>query len=308
MQHIQPHVTNETAKLCTVVLGLPDSTGGAPAASETYDAKSYESVIRGVYPTDEDIKREMDAVLEVLLRHGVEVLRPDPIENYNQIFARDVAFVIEDKLFISNLISDRARESEAFAPIWQRVGRSNLEQLPEDIHVEGGDVLLYNDVLFIGTYFGSDYSSYKTARTNKRAVDFFREYFPHKTIIPIELIKHDTDPMRSVLHLDCAFQPVSRGRAIVYKEGMLHRESFGLIREIFGGDENLFEITPLEAYLMNTNIFSLSPDTIISERNFLRLNQHLRQAWGMTVEEVPYYEVSKQGGLLRCSTMPLVRE
>lgn len=290
------------------MLGLPDSTGSAPAASETYDAKSYESVIRGVYPTDEDIKREMDAVLEVLLRHGVEVLRPDPIENYNQIFARDVAFVIEDKLFVSNLISDRARESEAFAPIWQRVGRSNLEQLPEDIHVEGGDVLLYDDILFIGTYFGSDYSSYKTARTNKRAVDFFREYFPHKTIIPIELIKHDTDPMRSVLHLDCAFQPVSRGHAIVYKEGMLHRESFGLIREIFGGDENLFEITPQEAYLMNTNIFSLSPDTIISERNFVRLNQHLRQAWGMTVEEVPYYEVSKQGGLLRCSTMPLVRE
>ena len=59
---------------------------------------------------------------------------------------------------------------------------------------------------------------------------------------------------------------------------------------------------------MNTNIFSISPDTVISEQNFVRLNKHLREAWGMTVEEVPYAEISKQGGLLRCSTMPLVRE
>ena len=276
--------------------------------SRTYDAKSYESVLWGTYPSDEDIKIEMDAVLDVLVRHGIEVLRPEPIANYNQIFARDVAFAIDDKLFVSNLIADRARESEAFSPIWDCVGESHLVRLSEDIHAEGGDILLYDDILFIGTYLQKDYPSFKTARTNARAVDFFREFFPHKTIIPIELIKHDTDPMRSVLHLDCAFQPVGRGRAIVYRQGFLHSESFGLITEIFGGRDNLFEITPEEAYMMNTNIFSISPDTVISERNFVRLNNHLREAWGMTVEEVPYAEISKQGGLLRCSTMPLVRE
>lgn len=308
MMKILPHVTNETAPLRTVVLGLPDSTGGAPALADTYDAKSHESVLRGTYPSDEDIKIEMDAVLDVLVRHGIEVLRPEPIANYNQIFARDVAFAIDDKLFVSNLIADRARESEAFSPIWDCVGERHLVRLSEDIHAEGGDILLYDDILFIGTYLQKDYPSFKTARTNARAVDFFREFFPHKTIIPIELIKHDTDPMRSVLHLDCAFQPVGRGRAIVYRQGFLHSESFGLITEIFGGRDNLFEITPEEAYMMNTNIFSISPDTVISEQNFVRLNKHLREAWGMTVEEVPYAEISKQGGLLRCSTMPLVRE
>jgi N-dimethylarginine dimethylaminohydrolase len=38
------------------------------------------------------------------------------------------------------------------------------------------------------------------------------------------------------------------------------------------------------------------------------MNDHLRNVWGMTVEEIPYREISKMGGLLRCSTMPLVRE
>jgi len=82
---------------------------------------------------------------------------------------------------------------------------------------------------------------------------------------------------------------------------------FALVEEIFGRD-NLFGVTPEEAYYMSTNVVSLSPDALISDRHFTRLNAHLREAWGMTVEEVPYQEISKMGGLLRCSTMPLIRD
>jgi len=46
---------------------------------------------------------------------------------------------------------------------------------------------------------------------------------------------------------------------------------------------------------------------IISEKNFTRLNTWLRKN-GFTVEEVPYAEIAKQEGLLRCSTMPLIRD
>jgi len=46
---------------------------------------------------------------------------------------------------------------------------------------------------------------------------------------------------------------------------------------------------------------------VVSEEHFTRLNEHLEKEWGITVERVPYYEISKMGGLLRCSTLPLVR-
>ena len=59
---------------------------------------------------------------------------------------------------------------------------------------------------------------------------------------------------------------------------------------------------------MNPNIFSISPEVVVSDHTFTRMNKHLRDVWGFTVEEIPYREVSKMGGLLRCSTMPLVRE
>jgi N-dimethylarginine dimethylaminohydrolase len=58
---------------------------------------------------------------------------------------------------------------------------------------------------------------------------------------------------------------------------------------------------------MNANVFSISENVIVSEKGFTRLNAELRKR-GFTVEEVPYAEVSKMEGLLRCSTMPLIRE
>ncbi len=301
-----PHVTNETNRLKCVVLGLPDSIGDVPTTRETYDAKSYEAVVNGTFPKQEAVIREMNALLEVLKKYDVEVLRPNLLKDYNQVFARDVSFTIDDTLFVSNLISDRELETGAFGTIFDSVG-NHLERLPEKVHAEGGDVLLYGDTLFIGTYLRPDYSTFKTARTNSYAVDYFRERFPHKTIVPLELRKHDTDPRKSVLHLDCAFQPVSNGRALIYREGFLNESDLALLDEIFGRD-NLFAVTPEEAYFMNTNVFSLSPDTIITEERFGRLNEHLCTQWGMTVETVPYFEISKMGGLLRCSTMPLIRE
>ena len=59
---------------------------------------------------------------------------------------------------------------------------------------------------------------------------------------------------------------------------------------------------------MNPNIFSISEEIVVSDSSFTRLNNHLRNEWGITVEEIPYREISKMGGLLRCSTLPLVRD
>ena len=77
--------------------------------------------------------------------------------------------------------------------------------------------------------------------------------------------------------------------------------------DIFG-KENVFEITTEEMYFMNSNVFSISEDVVVTEEHFTRLNKHLREKWGMTVETVPYREISKMGGLLRCSTLPLRRD
>jgi N-dimethylarginine dimethylaminohydrolase len=300
------NVKNETSTLRAVVLGQPGSIGKIPTIDKTFDAKSYESVLKKIYPTEESISQEMSAFEKVLLKYDVQVFRPTTLENCNQVFARDVGFVIGDKIINSNIIPDREDEKEAYEVIYDQIAYNKIYNLPEKAHVEGGDVVLFDEKVFVGLYTKPDYPILKTARTNLYAFSFLKELIPDKTFIPIELKKHDTDPRAGVLHLDCAFMPVGNHKAILYKDGFSNEKDYHMLVEIFGR-QNIFEITQEEMYYMNANVFSISPTVVVSEQRFIRLNEQLENEWGLTVERVPYFEISKMGGLLRCSTLPLVR-
>ena len=301
------NIKNETGKLKSVVLGQPKSMGPIPTLEESYDAKSYHSIEHNIYPKEEDIISEVSAFEAVLKKYDVEVLRPAIIKDYNQVFARDVAFVIEDKMIISNVIKDREDEQEAYRKIFEKVEWRKIINLPETAHIEGGDVIVWNDYLFIGTCYSEDYRSFKTARTNEYAIEILKEYFPKKRIIDLDLKKNDKVPYQGVLHLDCTFNPIGKDKCIIYKDGFVDESDYQLIIDIFG-EENCFHITPEEMFEMNPNIFSISPEVVVSDETFTRMNDFLRNEWGFTVEEIPYREISKMGGLHRCSTMPLVRE
>lgn len=300
------NVQNETSRLREVVLGTAISNGPVPTVEECYDPKSREHVLAGTYPKEEDMILEMEAVVGVLEKYDVKVYRPEVLNNYNQIFARDISFVIDDKIIIANILPDRKREVEATEHVWINVDKSNRIILPDDCHVEGGDVMLWNDYIFIGTYRGADYSSYITARTNMAAVNAIRELFPHKKVKSFDLRKSNTDPRENALHLDCCFQPIGKDKAIIHKNGFLIEEEYQWLIDFIGRD-HVFEIDKQEMYDMVSNVFSIAEDVVISERNFTRLNNWLRDH-NIVVEEVPYSEIAKQEGLLRCSTMPLIRD
>ncbi|CAM3791070.1 arginine deiminase family protein [Flavobacterium branchiophilum] len=300
------HIQNETSKLKAVLLGTAQSNGKTPTAEEAYDPKSLEHILAGTYPLEADMIREMDAFEAVFLKYGVQVFRPTLIENYNQIFARDIGFVIENTFIKSNILPDRERELEAIQYILDQINPSQVVRPPEAVHIEGGDVMPWNDYIFIGTYKGSDYKDYITARTNLEGVAYITELFPHKKVKAFDLVKSKIEARDNALHLDCCFQPVGTNKGIIYKRGFREEADYLFLVDLFGKD-NLFHITRDEMYHMNSNVFSIAPDVVVSEKNFTRLNNWLRSQ-GFTVEEIPYAEIAKQEGLLRCSTLPLIRE
>lgn len=302
---IHLNVNDECGTLKTVVVGLGTDPGRCPTLGEAYDAKSYHSLIHDIYPTDESLEREVQGLAEAIAAQGIEVLRPEAIPSCNQIFARDVAFVIEDKIIRANIIEDRAAELQAYDKIFAEIDPSRVITPPDHVHIEGGDVLLYHDKIFLGTYLSPNYSQYKMARTNKYAIGFLKDLFPHKEIIPLEMVKHDTDPYTGVLHLDCCFQPVGGDKCILFPGGFRHREDWEYLVELFGV-ENTFIITREEMFQMNPNIFSLSPRKVVIDSTFDRLRGWLHSR-GIETVEVAYREVSKLGGLLRCTTLPLCR-
>lgn len=303
---LELNVKNETARLRKVILGVANSNGPTPTVDEAYDPKSLEHIVAGTYPLEKDMIVEMDAFNAVFEKYNVTVYRPELIPNYNQIFARDIGFVIDDVFIKSNILPDRERELDAIQYVIDQINPSKVVRPPEEVHIEGGDVMLWNDYIFIGTYKGSDYKDYITARTNWQGIDFIIQLFPNKIVKDFDLVKSKLEARDNALHLDCCFQPVGNDKGIIYKNGFREEADYLFLVNLFG-KENLFHITRDEMYDMNSNVFSIAPNVVVSEKNFTRLNNWLREQ-GFVVEEIPYAEIAKQEGLLRCSTLPLLRD
>ena len=298
-------VTNETSKLKAVVLGSAVNNGPTPSADEAYDPKSLEHILAGTYPIEADMVREMEAFNAVFQKYDVQVFRPEMIENYNQIFTRDIGFVIDDVFIKANILPDRERELDAIKYVIDQMDPNKVVRPPEEVHIEGGDVMLWNDYIFIGTYKGSDYKDYITARTNMAGVNYIKALFPHKIVKEFDLVKSKLEARDNALHLDCCFQPVGENKGIIYKSGFREEADYVFLVNLFGKD-NLYHLTRDEMYHMNSNVFSIDTNVVVSEQKFTRLNTWLRNN-GFTVEEIPYAEIAKQEGLLRCSTLPLIR-
>lgn len=303
---LELNVKNETSRLRAVILGTAESNGPTPEAHEAYDPKSLEHILAGTYPTEEDMVKEINAVLEVFKKYDVDVYRPELIKDYNQIFSRDIGFVIDDIFIKANILPDRERELEAIEHIIRKIDPSKVVQPPAEVHIEGGDVILWNDHIFIGTYKGKDYSEYITARTNMHGVNYIREMFPNKIVREFDLVKSRIEPRDNALHLDCCFQPVGKDKGVIYKGGFRDEAEYLYLVDLFGY-ENLFHIEREEMYHMTSNFFSIAENVVIIEKNFGRLKNWLLDR-DFIVEEVPYAEISKQEGLLRCSTLPLIRD
>ena len=282
-------VTDETAPLEAVVLGIAQDMG------EKLDINPVSKfhIENGTYPTEADIEREISTFEKVLTEQGVKVYRPEVLSATDQIFTRDIGFVIEDKFIIANMLEPvRQRELPGIQHILQQIDPNNTLKPPPAARVEGGDVLLWGEHIFVGI----------SHRTNKQGYAFLKNQFPNKQVHALPLVVSD-DPDAHVLHLDCTFQPVGQNQAIIYHKGFAERPE--ILYQLFPEDK-LIEVNLDEKKRMFPNVFSIGPDKVVVERTFVRLIEELR-ARGFEVFEVDYTETSKLSGLLRCSTLPLRR-
>ena len=110
-------VSSETSKLKSVIIGIANSNGKTPHIDDLYDPKSIENLKKGTYPKESDMVLELESFVDVLQKYNVTVFRPKLINNYNQIFTRDVGFVIDNFFFKSNILPKRAKEFQAIDSI-----------------------------------------------------------------------------------------------------------------------------------------------------------------------------------------------
>ena len=279
--------------------------GPKPAIEDCYDARSRESVELGTYPEVEDCMLQLNSLVEKLESVGVEVLRPDVLDATNQVFTRDIGFVIEDQFILPNVIEDRASEAKAINALLDRIPSSNIIMMPSGCYAEGGDVIVHEPFVFVGVSNEVTFNKYKTARTNKAGLDYLQDEFPAYDFKGFELLKSDVDPRKGSLHLDCAFQPL--GDALLLAPDLFKNAADVMWIESHFGTDNIFYCTDDEAYDLHTNVFSIGPKEVLISAAAGRLKNWLEER-SYTVHTIIYDEIVKIGGLLRCSTMPLERE
>ena len=92
------------------------------------------------------------------------------IVNLKVIFYQHIS---QYMFFLSNIVPNRQDEIEGIKEILNHLDVGVIK-LPEFMHIEGGDVIVHNDKVFIGTYSEEDYPSLITARTNNESIDYLK--------------------------------------------------------------------------------------------------------------------------------------
>ncbi len=302
---IEVKVDNEYSALKSVILGLADDMGDPPKVFDVYDPRSLYHIKNNSYPSEVDVKKDIESFYKILIKHNVDVLRPDNIKNCNQVFARDLGFTISNIFFQSNIVPNREEELIGVSGIINNLD-AGVVKLPDYMHIEGGDVIIHNDKLFIGTYSGEDYSELITARTNQESISYLEKMIPSKEIMSINIKKSNTDVFENVLHLDCCFQPIGKRKAIICPDSFVNKSDVEYLIGYFG-KKNTYLAYRQEAYMLISNLLVISPEVIVSDKRFNKINTWLEKN-DFHVEKISYENVSKMSGLFRCSTLPLLRE
>ncbi|ERH59084.1 MULTISPECIES: dimethylarginine dimethylaminohydrolase family protein [Bacillus amyloliquefaciens group] len=222
--------------------------------------------------------------IDILRSHQIEVvLLPADSALPEQVFTRDIGFVLGETAFISNMAASvRQGEETVFQGLLdnKKIPYTRLKKA----NIEGGDILIADGTVYAGL----------SKRTDKAAVRELQEALPEMTVVPIPL-KED------FLHLDCVFNMISETEALYCKNGLRQKE-IDLLTERF----EMIEVPEEEQFTLGPNILSIGNQTIISLPQHRHTNRELRKR-GYTVIETEFSEIIKSGGSFRCCTLPLVR-
>lgn len=287
------NIQNEYAALSHVIMGTAEGYHRDASQVAVVNSTQEKTVAASGHPTEAQITPEFAAFRAAMEAAGVTVHQPvlAPPSVQDQTCPRDIGFVIGDLFVAAGMRHpSRTQEIEAIAHIMEACG-GRRTSVPPGIALEGGDVVVDAPYVFVGV----------GQRSDPEGPAFLAEALGGAyEVVPL--------PCRSladgeeVLHLDCTFNPLGLGHALIYPQGLSEIPS--LLAERY----QFIEIDRQEAEALATNVFSVAPDHIIARAGqpCARVNAALRAA-GYRVSEVAFDGVPSSGGSFRCATLPLCR-
>lgn len=278
-------INNEYSRLRKVVVASANYYNPEDLAINNETIKYY--VENGKIPSKEIILEEQKNFWDTLRKLNVEVLIAEQVKNAKgQMFTRDLAFVIGDRIFISNMRKENRKAAiNGWKHIIDQIEFNKVITVPPNIYLEGGDVLVDDKTIYVGI----------SERTGMEGVIFLRNILGKEyNVMPLKL-------KPKFLHLDVVLTIISPNLVIVYKEG-LEESSYQQLEKY-----NKIEITEKEQFELATNVFVIDRKTIIMNANHNRIAVELKK-FNINTILLNMSETAKDGGAFRCTTCPLERE
>ena len=229
------------------------------------------------------VYRQYNKFINTLSKNDVKLYFIDINKNATQqVFTQDIGFVIDDLMFVSKMKQkEREIETESFISF---VKDNNIKYYEMKNNIEGGDVIKYQDVVFVGI------SSRTTIEAAKELQEALISMGNNSKVIPINF-----DAKK--IHLDCVFNTLDKDSAVIC-DYVYDRK---IIEEHI---KNLYEISKKDADDLGTNYVYLGNRKLISSNKVV--SELLREK-GYEVEYVDYSEIIKDKGSLGCSAMFIER-
>ncbi|MFE8700041.1 dimethylarginine dimethylaminohydrolase family protein [Cytobacillus sp. FJAT-54145] len=220
-----------------------------------------------------------------LKEYEIEVVPLSPQPEFSEgVFTRDVGFILGEKMFISKMAHPpRFGEEKNLIHLLNDL-KIPHQDLNKD-HIEGGDVLIDRNWIYIG----------ESNRTHKAAIEHMRTLLPQFEILALPFSDQ-------FLHLDCVFNIISPTEALIYP-GEFGRDNEAILATRY----DLIEVTQKEQATLGINVLSIGNRRIISQPINEGVNKQLR-ARGYEVIEIDFSEIIKAGGAFRCCSLPLIRK
>lgn len=185
---------------------------------------------------------QYNTYINYLIENDVKPFFIDITKSTKQVYTKDVAFVIENILFISKM-SLKEREEEV-DPIKKLAVDQKLDYYVMQNNIEGGDVAVSDKAIFVGI----------SNRTNLEAIEEL------KNILKIKGIDKEVIPVnfdKNMLHLDCVFSLLGEKSAVVspyvYDKDVIEKYI-----------ENIIEVSKEDADNLGTNFVYLGDNKLVT--------------------------------------------
>lgn len=226
--------------------------------------------------------KQYNNLVNTIIEQGTKVHFLDLNNSPSQLFARDIGFVIDDILFISNM-TDPTRKAEIDSLVALAKEYDVKYHIMKN-NVEGGDILIHDNQVFIG----------QGDRTNESAVeeislvlsDFNKKY---------ELVKVFFEKSR--IHLDCVFNVIDRYTCIISSEVFNPQDIVKYFLKTIELPSDDLESLPSNIITPGNNL------VLCSSKKFV---EKLRQE-GYNSIFIEFTEIIKDKGSLGCCMLPLQR-